>query len=82
MAKKSFKSGLGSLIQNSSIAFEDNGFSKDAGQNETLKLKIQQLQEELFLWRTGKLNLDIFTKSLAENHLQYNAKTNGFDKIG
>jgi len=82
MAKKSFKNGLGSLIQNSSIAFEDNGFSKDAGQTERLKLKIEQLQDELFLWRTGKLNIEIFNKSLAENKLKYNSANNVFEKLG
>jgi len=80
MAKKSFKSGLGSLIQNSSIAFEDNGFLKDAGQQERLKYKIQQLQEELMLWRTGKLDVDIFEKSLKDNHIRYNQYNNTFEK--
>lgn len=81
MAKKSFKSGLGILIQNSSIEFEDNGFSKDAGQTEKMKYRIQQLQEELLLWRTGKLTVEIFEKSLAENNLKYNSLTNGFEKV-
>jgi hypothetical protein len=80
MAKKSFKSGLGSLIQNSSIAFEDNGFLKDGGQIERLKFRIQQLQEELMLWRTGKLDIDIFEKSLKDNHLRYNQYNNTFEK--
>jgi hypothetical protein len=81
MAKKSFKSGLGSLIQNSSIEFEDNGFLKDSGQLDKLKFKIQQLQDELMLWRTGKLNVEIFEKTLKENHLKYNPSTNGFEKV-
>ena len=81
MAKKSFKSGLGSLIQNSSIEFEDNGVQKDKDVEEKLKFKIEQLQEELKLWRTGKLNLEIFEKSLKENKLKYNPKTNEFTKL-
>ena len=81
MAKKSFKSGLGSLIQNSSIEFEDNGFLKDAGLVDKLKFKIQQLQDELKLWRTGKLNVELFEKTLKENHLKYNQSTNGFEKV-
>jgi hypothetical protein len=81
MAKKSFKSGLGSLIQDSSIEFEENGMSKGSSQFDALKLKIEQLQLELKLWRTGKMNPELFEKSLLENKLKYNAQTNGFDKI-
>ena len=81
MAKKSFKTGLGNLIQNSSIAFEDNGFLNDAGQLEKLKQKMQLLQEELLFWRTGKLTLEIFEKSLAENKLVYKPHTNTFEKL-
>jgi len=80
MAKKSFKSGLGSLIQNSSIEFEDNGVQKDKGDEEKLRFKLSQLQEELKLWRTGKLTLEIFENSLKENELKYNSKTNEFTK--
>jgi hypothetical protein len=81
MAKKSFKSGLGSLIQNSSIEFEDNGVQKDKDTEEKLRFKINQLQDELKLWRTGKLTLKIFEKSLKENKLNYNSKTNQFTKL-
>lgn len=80
MAKKSFKSGLGSLIQNSSIEFEDNGVKKEDGEKK-LKFKINQLQEELKLWRTGKLTLEIFEKSLKESNLSYNPTTNQFSKL-
>ena len=79
MAKKSFKSGLGSLIQNSSIEFEDNGVKKD--DVEKLKFKINQLEEELKLWRTGKLTIELFEKSLKENKLSYNSRTNTFSKL-
>jgi hypothetical protein len=81
MAKKSFKSGLGSLIQNSSIEFEANGLSKVNFQPDALRLKIEQLQDELKLWRTGRLTLDIFEKSLKENGLAYQPDTNSFSKI-
>lgn len=81
MAKKSFKSGLGSLIQNSSIEFKENGVQKDKDIEEKLRFKINQLQEELKLWRTGKLTLEIFEKSLQENKLTYNPKTNQFSKL-
>ena len=81
MAKKSFKSGLGSLIQNSSIEFEDNGVLKDKSVDEKFRFKFSQLQEELKLWRTGKLNLEIFEKSLKENNLKYNPDKNEFEKM-
>ncbi len=81
MAKKSFKSGLGSLIQNSNIEFEDNGVQKENDTGEKLRFKISQLQEELKLWRTGKLTLEIFEKSLKDNNLSYNPKTNQFTKL-
>jgi len=82
MAKKSFKSGLGSLIQNSSIEFENNGVQKDTDQEEKkLRFKINQLRDELKLWRTGKLTLEIFENTLKENKLKYNPKTNEFTKL-
>jgi len=80
MAKKSFRSGLGSLIQDSGIEFEANGMSKDSSLNAPLQAKIDQLQDELKLWRTGKLNLELFEKTLNENHLKYNSMSNGFEK--
>ncbi|MFN8258747.1 MAG: hypothetical protein U0W24_23870 [Bacteroidales bacterium] len=81
MAKKSFKSGLGSLIQSSSIEFEDNGFTKETVNPDRLKFRLQQLQDELYLWRTGKLTPEIFSKTLAENKLKYNPKNNSFEKL-
>jgi hypothetical protein len=81
MAKKSFKSGLGSLIQNSNIEFEDNGVQKGNDTGEKLRFKISQLQEELKLWRTGKLTLEIFEKSLKDNNLSYDPKNNQFTKL-
>jgi hypothetical protein len=82
MAKKSFKSGLGSLIQDSSIEFEANGISKNESQPDSLRAKIEQLQDELKLWRTGKLNLEMFAKTLYDNQLGYNPETNSFYKLG
>lgn len=81
MAKKSFKSGLGSLIQNSSIEFEDNGVVKENNDEKKLRFKISQLLEELKLWRTGKLTLKNFENTLKENNLKYNPDTNDFEKI-
>jgi hypothetical protein len=79
MAKKSFKRGLGSLIQDSSIEFEANGISKDNSQTEVLQAKIEKLQLELKLWRTGKLNIELFNKALEENNLIYNPTNNSFE---
>jgi len=81
MAKKSFKSGLGSLIQDSRIEFAENGMSNENSQHDAIQLKIEQLQDELKLWRTGKLNFEIFEKTLKENNLKYNPATNSFEKI-
>jgi hypothetical protein len=80
MARKSFKSGLGSLIRDSSIEFEENGMTKGNSQLDALHAKIEQLQDELKLWRTGKLTLDLFNKTLTNNHLIYNPETNSFAK--
>jgi hypothetical protein len=80
MAKKSFKSGLGSLIQDSSMEFEANGISNNNTQIEDLQAKLVKLQDELKLWRTGKLNLTLFENALKENNLIYNPVTNGFEK--
>ncbi|MDF1549531.1 MAG: hypothetical protein P1P88_17020 [Bacteroidales bacterium] len=81
MGKKSFRSGLGSLIQNSNIEFENNSVVKEKSSEEKLKQKLNQLQEELKLWRTGKLTLGNFKKTLKDNNLKYNVATNGFEKI-
>lgn len=81
MAKKSFKGGLGSLIQDSRINSEKENGAIDNEQNEKLLFKINELMEELHLWRTGKLNLKIFEQSLKENHLKYDAEKNEFVKI-
>ncbi len=81
MAKKSFKGGLGSLIQDSRINSQKENESIDNEQNEKLLFKINELMEELHLWRTGKLNTEIFKQSLKENHLKYDAEKNEFVKL-
>ncbi len=81
MAKKSFKGGLGSLIQDSRINSQKENESIDNEQNEKLLFKINELMEELHLWRTGKLNIEIFKQSLKENHLKYDAEKNEFVKL-
>ncbi len=81
MAKKSFKGGLGSLIQDSRINSQKENEAIDNEQNEKLLFKINELMEELHLWRTGKLNTEIFKQSLKENHLKYDAEKNEFVKL-
>ncbi len=81
MAKKSFKGGLGSLIQESRINSQKENEAIDNEQNEKLLFKINELMEELHLWRTGKLNTEIFKQSLKENHLKYDAEKNEFVKL-
>ncbi len=81
MAKKSFKSGLGSLIQDSRIEFEENGFSQEHSEEDLLRKKIEQLQDELKLWRSGILNHELFLKSLKDSNLTYNPDTNEFTTL-
>jgi len=84
MAKKSFKTGLGSLIRDSRLENEKNNANdehEDKNEDTNILLqKISDLNDELKLWRTGKLTNEIFTKSLKDNNLTYNAENNSFDK--
>ena len=82
MAKKSFKSGLGSLIQDSRIENEkNNAIEENIENSKDLINKISDLNEELKLWRTGKLTPEIFIKSLKDNKLSYNKEDNSFSEI-
>ncbi len=80
MARKSFKSGLGSLIQDSRIFSKKEEEKEEVG-NDKLLFKINELNEELHLWRTGKLTEEIFSKSLKDNNLKYNKYNNSFIQI-
>ena len=79
MAKKSFKGGLGSLILDSRKENEQEAEKETV--DGVLLFKLDELNEELHLWRTGKLTTEIFTKSLKENNLKYDKKNNSFSKI-
>jgi len=46
-----------------------------------LVIKTIRLKEELKLWRTGKLNIELFNKSLSEENLKYNPISNDFEEI-
>lgn len=80
MAKKSFKGGLGSLIQDSRIDRQREA-EKEEVQDNKLLFKYEELNSELHLWRTGKLTTEIFNKSLKDNNLKYDEKNNSFSKI-
>jgi len=79
MARKSFKGGLGSLIQDSRIDRKED--EKELLKDDTMLFKYNELNQELHLWRTGKLTTKIFEKSLKENNLKYDKKNNSFSKI-
>ena len=83
MARKSFKGGLGSLIQDSRKENLQEKEEEKEGikQEEKLLFKYNELNEELHLWRTGKLTIEIFEKSLKENNLKYNKKSNSFGTL-
>ena len=82
MAKKSFKLGLGSLIRDSRLENDNNNeIEFNLVSNEGLINKISDLNDELRLWRTGKLTTEIFKKSLKSNSMTYNEKDNSFTKI-
>ncbi len=87
MARKNFKSDLGELITGSNIELEvskntaqDSQDSKD-DKDGKLNFAINQLKEELHLWRTGKLTMELFKKSIKEHGLKYDAEKNEFSKI-
>ena len=99
MAKKNFKGGLGSLIQDSrkeskeeEERIEQELKAKDKKQlnqldnaesNDQIKWllhKIKDYEKELHLWRTGKLTLEKFKKSLENRDLIYNEDKQIFEK--
>ncbi len=86
MAKKNFKSGLDSLLSSSGItkkSKEENTEKKEKvikepanDEKHWLLLKIDSLNEELKLWRTGQLTVEKFQKSLKDINFSYNPETN------
>ncbi len=90
MAKKSFKSGLDNLLASAGIKkkevpkddFGDKSAESkvvkepDADTKHWLLIKNERLEEELALWRNGKLSVDIFKDSLKKHGLLYKAETN------
>ncbi len=87
MAKKTFKSGLDSLLSSTGLEkdterTEKISEKKEISQKEQhwLLHKIERLRKELKLWRTGELNLDKFKASLEKNNLRYNPETNEIEE--
>jgi transposase len=91
MAKKSFKSGLDNLLASAGIKKKnvseeeipvekkkDSGKKKEVNEDEKywLLIKTERLEEELALWRNGKLSVDGFNESLKKHGLKYKPETN------
>jgi hypothetical protein len=87
MAKKSFKGGLDNLLASAGIKKKADESEKSAKKAEDKKplsddekdwflIKIERLEEELKLWRTGNLSVEEFNTSLEKYGLKYNAETN------
>ncbi len=88
MAKKSFKGGLDNLLASAGIKkkVEENKLApkkevakvKELSDDEKhwLLIKNENLLKELSLWRTGKLSISEFEKSLNKNGLKYISNEN------
>ena len=87
MAKKSFIGGLDNLLASAGIkkkSVTDNKTvdkikdKKEISDDEKhwLLIKIDRLNEELKLWRTGNLSVNEFNQSLQKHGLSYNTETN------
>ena len=89
MAKKSFKSGLDNLLASAgikkknvseevSVEKQQKVKKKEISEDEKywLQIKTERLEEELFLWRTGKLSVNEFNESLKKHGLKYTSDTN------
>jgi len=94
MAKKSFKQGLGTLIQDTRNKTKEPDLEVEKHEAPAppvaeptddyvkwLKIKMQRQEIELKNWRTGKLTPQLFTESLKEHQLQYNPANNSFIKL-
>ncbi len=81
MSKKNFKGGLDSLFSSVGLEKNENKIQEefenlDDEKKHWLIIKISRLKEELKLWRTGKIDVETFNKSLEESGLSYNEDTN------
>ena len=81
MVKKSFKSGLDSILSSNKYITKKEAptkIKKELPDDEKhwLLIKNERLQKELHLWRTGKLTVEKFEVSLKKHNLRYSSKTN------
>jgi len=96
MAKKDFKLGLDNLFQENMDEMKSHISEKEQVQqiintinldeitDEKVKwlfVKLQRLEKELKLWRTGELNLSSFNETIKKNGLKYNSESNEFEEI-
>jgi hypothetical protein len=92
MAKKSFKGGLDNLLASAGLkkktdekpVVEDKNKSKkeiSEDKKHWLLLKNDELNQELKLWRTGKISVKLFHDSLKKHGLKYDASTNKIEEI-
>jgi len=88
MAKKSFKDGLGSLLddikkdkQSEQQFLEEQKPKKSDEYYLWIETKIERQNFELMKWRTGQLTVEMFAESLKEHQLKYNPDTNRFEKL-
>ena len=79
MGKKSFKGGLGSLLQNTVKQNEQDKLENMAP--ELLRSELLRCKEELYLWRRGYLTPKIFAESLKQEGLAYKPETNQIVRI-
>ncbi len=97
MAKKTFKKGLGSLIQDTrhkDEAEESKDIIQPADNKQTdtdkgtdkhikeLEYRLIQQERELRQWRTGTLTTDKFRKTLDKFNLIYDVKSNELKRKG
>ena len=90
MAKKNFKKGIGSLIQDSFTNQQNESQNEQSEQKsnqevkklqkqiQDLKAQLKLQEDELHKWRTGKLTVDTFHESLKKYNLEYNPEENSF----
>lgn len=91
MAKKSFKKGIGSLIQDSFSqrqAAEDQEQHEETDDVQELQKRIDSLEkqmklqaDELWKWRTGELTTQKFHETLKNHQLKYNPEDNSLEKL-
>jgi hypothetical protein len=91
MGKKSFKGGLGSLLNDTVNQPEQQKENEKVEVVEDtaalqssillLQIKLKRQNDELRLWRTGKLTVEKFEISLREHNLRFNRINNSIEKI-